>query len=895
MLTTQVQVLLYVGNIQIVSCSVFIPVPAIVVKSHQTLEAILPYLPLALTSSSADTAVVAPVPAIEPPIDPLCPTLSSSSSLLPASSTSLILSPSTPLSSASTSTPVPSCSSPTCTSPACSHKHRHSSSTLSHSHSQAHSSALTISPDSSIPATTCIKISLRPTPSFKLVNPKCPHQQQRNRNLRHLKQQQQQQELYLQQQQEQELQEQRQRQRRPRSPPPPQLSSPPSAHRSHSQSHSHSHSRSQSPSTQPRSHHSSHRSSHRRHSHRCTHSSMTSLSTRPQTSVLFTYPYVAASTSSPKVVQVTGSFNDWQRTEPLILNPAQARFELEVTVSLKDGSEEKQKILFKFVLDGQEWVTDASQEQERDYAGNLNNVLVLDPIKATVTQNNTSNEESTTEKTETEEERLARLKQEEEDDATIRQLGGGMWGAPSFAVNDPVNLPEHFVNSAAPVAAEEAEEREQEDKHEDEEKGLPSTPAQQPVVVQKTEPIAAVVEQPTVTTSSPAVATVVLTPADKEEEVEDEDDETIRRLGGGMWGTPFFKVNDPAALPEHFVEALGATSITANPATSTSASDEVIVDREEEELSEGEVLRDDLSGTMEGTLIETVVDTTEDIVIEDAQGNFLEESITTSRQELIQGEVEEKVTEVIETIEDIEPADPIVSTPPTPTPSSTAVVEGPESTTLVEESTESAQNVTMTETEVLSVGANGEETTVLEETITFVEGPEVDSTSLHSLTTAIKPVQEGENVLVEAAPEVHVQTPPVQPAESNPSVASAGDAKPSVDVSTIAITANSAISTSNHSPSSTARTSLHGDHHDGDGDYGVVYLQGQRPVPSGDATPAADLSVDVTAQEVPTLKPSVPSKTTTATGPVVSTTPAEKTEKSEKRKSFWKKLKKVLT
>jgi len=646
---------------------------------------------------------------------------------------------------------------------------------------------------------------------------------------------------------------------------------------------------------------------------------MTSLSVRPQTSVLFTYPHASStSSSSPKTVQVTGSFNDWQRTDPLTLNQALDRFELEVTVYLKEGSEEKQKILFKFVLDDQEWVTDASQERERDQAGNQNNVLFLDPAKATVANNTSTdrNEEpavielestpktevvataAAAERAESEEERLARLKQEEEDDATIRQLGGGMWGSPFFAVNDPVNLPEHFLDSAAPVAIGESEEQEQ-DKHEDAEKGVPSTPAQQPVV-QKTEPIAVAVEQPTAAASAPVVAAVVPSPAAKEEE--DEDDATIRRLGGGMWGTPFFKVNDPVDLPEHFVEALGATSVAANTATAAASAsaepEEVITDREEEAFSEGEVTRDDLSGTMEGTLIETVVETTEDVVVEDAQGNFLEESITTSRQDLIQGEVQEKVTEVIETIEDIEPADPIVSIPPTPTPTSSAVAVATDADAEVsEDSADSDPHVTTTETEVISVGADGMETTVLEETITFVEGPEVDSSSLHSLTTAIKPVQEGESVLVEAVPEVHVQAPPVEtispPSHPTPLAASAGDAKPFVDVSTITTTANSTASASNVSPSSTARTSLHGDHYEGDGDYGVVYLQGQQPVPSGDAAPAADLSVDVASQESPTLKPAVPSKSTTTTAPAATTTTSM--EKTEKRKSFWKKLKKVLT
>lgn len=620
-------------------------------------------------------------------------------------------------------------------------------------------------------------------------------------------------------------------------------------------------------------------------------------------SVLFTFPFSAIKTTTlPKTVQVTGTFNDWQRTDPLVQNQDQARFELEVRMDLQEKETEKgkdvtqqQKILFKFVLDDEEWVTDATQARERDQAGNMNNVLFLDSITRTAantSEKERSKQEVTTstegsssypvESTKAEQERLARLKQEAEDDETIRQLGGGIWGAPFFSVNDPVNLPEHFVESTTTTTTTIAQKDEQEKHEAREEMNAPTTPAQhQQLIAQEIiEPDAVPADLSKEEQEEGDTIVVAPAPAVVQEE-EDEDDETIRRLGGGMWGTPFFKVNDPAALPEHFVEAMGAASITTNVTSSEQqqpVQETVIVDKEEK-LSEGEILQDNVSATMEGTLIETVVETTEDTVIEDAEGNFLEESITTCRQDMVQGEVRENVTEVIETIEEIKPADPTVAMPLSSTAAATAAVD-------------SQPQMTVTETEVTSVGVDGMETTVLEETITFVEGPEVDSDSLHSLTTSIKPVQEGESFFVESAPEVHVQAPLLPPI--------AGDAKPFMDLSTITHsntnTASTTSTTSDLSHSSTARTSVH---FEGDGcDHGgVVYLQGQQSIfQSGDAKPAADMSVQVVTTSVETHtttttahKPTTSTAATTA--PAVQTT----TEKSEKRKSFWKKIKKVLS
>ncbi|KAG0042057.1 hypothetical protein BGZ83_000956 [Gryganskiella cystojenkinii] len=641
-------------------------------------------------------------------------------------------------------------------------------------------------------------------------------------------------------------------------------------------------------------------------------------------SILFTYPFPTnKDTPLPKTVQITGTFNNWGRTDPLVPNKDQSRFELSIAIETEEN-QQQQKILFKYVINDEDWVTDASQARERDQAGNMNNILFLDSRNATTssTQNSTKSEETTMatqdvistkgtkqEPTESEEDRIARLKQEEEDDATIRQLGGGMWGAPMFSVNDPVNLPEHFVDSAAPASTTADQEHEVEEKEERAQQSQNVDPSIPAIVVatagntqqqQKlsTETVAADrhEEEKSTVIAPTSSATAAVTPTTQEavqEQEEDEDDKTIRMLGGGMWGTPFFKVNDPASLPEHFVEAIGATTI-AEPSELEQL--EVVADREEE-LSEGEVVRDDVSVTMEGTLIETVVETTEDTVIEDAAGNFLEETITTSVQDSVEGSVSEEVTEVVETIEDIEPADPVSVSAPA---SQETAVKTP---LIVEENSSSEPQMTITETEVTSVGADGVETTVLEETITFVEGPEVDSSSLHSLTTGIKPIQENESVLIETLPEYNVETPPSTAGASSssaaisaaipvssplptPSLVVAGDAKPSMDLSTATATEASTLT-----PISTARTSLHGDHYDGDN--GAVYLHDQPvgPTPSaGDARPETDLSVQVTPAT--TEKKPIVVSPTTAQKPSATAKP---TEKSEKRRSFWKKLKKVLS
>ncbi|KAF9344289.1 hypothetical protein BGX26_004563 [Mortierella sp. AD094] len=109
------------------------------------------------------------------------------------------------------------------------------------------------------------------------------------------------------------------------------------------------------------------------------------------TSVLFTFPFPLYDHDFPSMVQVTGTFDDWQRSNEGVLtkNEQEGRFEAEVQVDLerlplfskrKDSQTEhgQRKIVYKFVIDGRNWVTDPGQLLERDYEGNLNNVMFLE-------------------------------------------------------------------------------------------------------------------------------------------------------------------------------------------------------------------------------------------------------------------------------------------------------------------------------------------------------------------------------------------------------------------------------------------------------------------------------------------------------------------------------------
>ncbi|KAI8949085.1 hypothetical protein F4801DRAFT_554314 [Xylaria longipes] len=71
-------------------------------------------------------------------------------------------------------------------------------------------------------------------------------------------------------------------------------------------------------------------------------------------------------------VYVTGTFDDWKKTEKL----EKVGDSFEKTVALPDASS---KILYKFVVDG-EWVTDHTAPKETDASGNDNNVLTPERI-----------------------------------------------------------------------------------------------------------------------------------------------------------------------------------------------------------------------------------------------------------------------------------------------------------------------------------------------------------------------------------------------------------------------------------------------------------------------------------------------------------------------------------
>ncbi|KAG0369125.1 hypothetical protein BGZ54_000239 [Gamsiella multidivaricata] len=772
----------------LVSCSVFVPIPNIVVKSHQTLEAILPYLPLSLTATTADP---------DESSEQQQQLLTASSS--PSSGDSQALVPSSSPSSPTAPTPSALVLSSKASDLSLRNRRTREGASISGTTSPSGGQDTNrISPDCSIPATTCIKISLQPTPTFKFVKPKCV--------------------IILK----------------------------------------------------------------------------------------FSYPVPSNTPDSPSkipdVVQVTGTFNGWKRSDPLTRNQETSRFEGEIPVAVDSIREQDQgqgavnntkKILFKFVLDGAQWVTDPQQELERDRAGNLNNVLFLSIAAgttntaafATAEEQDKKLEDVTpttaaataftsVEKEESEEERIARLKQEENDDAVIRQFGGGMWGAPSFAVNDPVDLPEHFV--AAPEQAETLAETDiGTEEPPVESASVPAATAVAPVEDVK-------VEQPQLVKERVVDTQVVSENVMKKTEEEDEDDKIIKELGRGFWGTPYFQVNDTTALPEPFS---GIAAVAAKSDELPSESETVIVTEKE-----ATVVKDMVSATVSGSLIKTVVQTTEDTVIEDPDGTFLEESITTSVRETLSGELQESVTEMIETVEE-------------------------------EKVPASGIEVTETETAIAIQAEDGVETTVIEDTFTFTDGPVVDADSLHSLTTAVKPIKRGESFIVEQSPEVVVESPTAAESEV---LATVGDTRPQIDESVDPAPSPMSTQTSsvanNVQPISvdSSKISLVG----GD-EQNTVLLQSlsisAMPLKNkvvvglaGDAKPTADLSVathmDVTTAPAKNSSTSASIASSGASADVPSsgvnsiltsstglTEKTENTEKLAKRKSIWKKIKKVLS
>ncbi|KAG0257159.1 hypothetical protein BG011_004143 [Mortierella polycephala] len=632
-----------------------------------------------------------------------------------------------------------------------------------------------------------------------------------------------------------------------------------------------------------------------------------STASSPKTiSVKFTFP--ASSNNAPNLVQVTGTFNGWQRTEPLNLTQDKTRFERKVSidwdhlqgqedtdknVDKNDMKLKNKKILFKFVLDNDEWVTDPDQARERDQAGNLNNVFVLEEpgcqIGAISTDRSDAQEheqranescvpmvsETATgmeaeKKEEIDEQRVARLK-EEEDDKVIRELGGGMWGTPYFAVNDPVDSSEHVIDST----------------------------------VDKDEPMAEVEDATTMTmtpTKDKSQATIEIvdtnvhpvivseSKADQKSELEDEDDDdkVIRELGGGMWGTPYFAVNDPMDLSENVADS--------------------IVDKDEL-MTEAE---DALTTTDVETQITTVV---ADTIIHPALVAEPKTDQTNKADKKEENEDDKVIRELgggmwgtpFFTVND--PAmlpEHFIEAIAATHPSAVIAIKS------------------------AAAATKSEDAGIVQDTVTTMDGPEDEADSLHVLTTSIKPLQPGEGALVEQLPETVVEptitseTPAPSQSAVRSVLAEVGDAKPLIDASINIVSSltnspsNSMISTTSL-PTNTTATSVNDSKVDvngnmdsdgckGDDEHHVVLLQNQSPVSpmSGDAKPTVDLSIatlpstvsapiaETTREALPGSEPQKVSASTSTVESSATDAVAQKTKKSERRKSLWKKIKKVL-
>ncbi|KAF9389013.1 hypothetical protein BGX21_000196 [Mortierella sp. AD011] len=656
-----------------------------------------------------------------------------------------------------------------------------------------------------------------------------------------------------------------------------------------------------------------------------------SISGRRTVTVKFVYP-IGASSPIPEIVQVTGTFNDWQRTDPLTRNLETSQFEGDIVISLdkiinKNSTAPNIKVLYKFVLDDSNWVTDPKQETDRDYAGNLNNVIYINTVISDQDDQQHTRDGSAAaaaaaavgeDEEDEEEDEEERLKREAEDDATIRELGGGMWGTPFFSVNDPPNLPEHFVNNP---------DQDLTDVTPVEEPSIETASVAAPIEEQPQVEVEAETTEEVKTEQEEVKAEQEEVKAEQEEvkagqednqvkeryEGEDEDDRIIRELGGTMWGTPYFQVNDPAQLPEHFTEALGAS----NPEDDNTDAEVSVVDKDAttplpENLYKGEVLRDEINVSMEGTLLETVVETTEDTAIVAPDGTLLEESITTNVQETLSGQVEESVTEVVETVEDIEPATPTTvavattaenSTPEvtmTETESTTAIQGEDGAETLVVEDTltfsenagiDSAPTAVVIEEPAVAQqeeasAAVETELAVVEDTIKYTDGPEVNSNNLHKLTTAIKPVLRGESLIVEQSPEVNliISIP-------EPFMATAGYKLPLIDIISLY---------TQHNDSSKSKIAINDGGCDSDS---VLLLQGQPPILSSSPPSPAPSPLPFAGDEkrpisqrlsIATIESSDTAFTPTSAASTVSTAISQPNETPEKKKSLWKKIKKVL-
>ncbi|OAQ26584.1 hypothetical protein K457DRAFT_128116 [Linnemannia elongata AG-77] len=341
MVTTQIQVLLYVGSRQLVSCSFFVPVPPIVVKSQQRLESILPYLPIPPALCSAFTFSTEPNDDINPE---LCSTVifkGSSNSPSPKRDYYYKSSQSNYYSTCATTKSgagalVKSSS-------------LDSSATLASSTPSSSTALQRYADPYEYPSTTtCIKISLNPKAFFRFLRLRFFRKQ--NEGFRN--------DFYYR-----------------------QHPSYGGANNNTSYYYNLNNKNGAPPRTTP---------------------------------VLFTFPFPSYDEQFPSAVQVTGSFDDWQRDTPLLTkNEQEGRFEAEILVDLEKlpevyqeesdsrviggggavaaerdvaggelppGAKLRRKLIYKFVLDGQQWVTNASQSLERDHEGNLNNIRFLENV-----------------------------------------------------------------------------------------------------------------------------------------------------------------------------------------------------------------------------------------------------------------------------------------------------------------------------------------------------------------------------------------------------------------------------------------------------------------------------------------------------------------------------------
>lgn len=75
-------------------------------------------------------------------------------------------------------------------------------------------------------------------------------------------------------------------------------------------------------------------------------------------------------------VVITGNFDNWSQSCALAKDPITGEFEAELKLP------KKEKIVFKYVLNGTDWVTDPHLQYEHDENGNANNVVYAENLVA---------------------------------------------------------------------------------------------------------------------------------------------------------------------------------------------------------------------------------------------------------------------------------------------------------------------------------------------------------------------------------------------------------------------------------------------------------------------------------------------------------------------------------